>query len=152
MNLFCVNSNPMFVRPLSAVGSAPAAAAAVWRQWYWRSTSPFITTRNPFASPRPFCPFPWTELPSTDNRRHLHLSAGLMKHPDSEPPVKRRRSLECERTDEDVQHSSKRSASRERRESVPPAWLHDVPDVLRPPRESSPSLVKSGDDAAQRLL
>ncbi|GAA6085883.1 protein angel homolog 2 isoform X1 [Tachysurus ichikawai] len=133
----------MFVRPLSAVGSAPAAAAAVWRQWYWRSTSPFITTRNPFASPRPFCPFPWTELPSTDNRRHLHLSAGLMKHPDSEPPVKRRRSLECERTDEDVQHSSKRSASRERRESVPPAWLHDVPDVLRPPRESSPSLVKS---------
>ncbi|XP_058246802.1 protein angel homolog 2 isoform X2 [Hemibagrus wyckioides] len=135
-------NDPMFVRPLSAVGSAPAAAAAaaVWRQWYWRNTFPLLITRHPFTSPRPSCPFTWTELPSTGPPRHLHLSAGLMKHPDSEPPVKRRKSLECERSGEGVQRSPKRSSSRERRESGP-AWLHNLPEV--PPGERAPSLIKT---------
>ncbi|XP_026773415.3 protein angel homolog 2 isoform X2 [Pangasianodon hypophthalmus] len=121
-------NKPMFVRPLSAVSSAPAAAAAVWRQWYWRSPFPLIITRNPFTSPRPPCPFTWSESRSTDRPRPLHLSAGLMKTPDAEPPVKRRKSLECERSGGGVQPSPKRSAPRERREPSP----HSATDAAFP--------------------
>lgn len=122
----------MFVRPLSAVGSAPTA---VWRQWYWRTSSPPIVTRNPF---RPPCVFPWTELPSSYQLRHLHHSPALMKHSDSEPPFKRRKSLESEHSGKGVQPSPKCSASRERREYTP-EWLHHIRDVPLPPGILSPS-------------
>lgn len=155
VHLLCLSSKPMFVRPLSAVGSAPAvpaAAVAVWRQCYWRTPSPRNLSRNPWPFPRPFCPFTGTELPGTDHLRRLHLSPGLMKHLDPEPPVKRRRSSECERSGEGVKPASRRSASRERREPGPP-WLHDITDVPLPSGKLPPSLdsapVKTGDDAAE---
>ncbi|KAF4092218.1 hypothetical protein AMELA_G00018290 [Ameiurus melas] len=120
----------MFVRSLSTVGSAPAVAAA-WTQWYWRNTFPLIITRNPFTSPRPPYPFTWTEFRNSDHPRHLHLSPVLMKHPDTEPPVKRRKSSECERSGEGAQPSPKRLASGERREPSP-AWLHNITDAPLP--------------------
>lgn len=141
--LFCVGSKPMFVRPLSAVGPVPAA---VWRQWYWRTTYPPIIPRNPFRSS---CVFPWTQLPCSDHLRHLHLSPDLMKHPDPEPPFKRRKCLESEIKSE--QPGPKCSASRERRE-YSSAWLHHVRDVPLPSGKPSPSQnstkIKTGDNAA----
>ncbi|XP_053370799.1 protein angel homolog 2 isoform X1 [Clarias gariepinus] len=120
----------MFVRPLSAVASAPAgAAAAVWRHccWYWRKTSPLIITRNPINSPRPPCSFTWSAVSSSDHPRHLRSSPGLMKNPDTEPPpVKRRKSSECEYASDGVQPGPKNSVSKERRERspVPPGTLY----------------------------
>ncbi|XP_046729439.1 protein angel homolog 2 isoform X2 [Silurus meridionalis] len=117
----------MFVRPLSAVGSAPSVAS-LWKHcsWCWRNPFPLITTRTILTSPRPFWSFIWSELQSRDRPRLFHLSPGLMKHPDLEPPVKRRKSSECERSGEGVQISPKRSAYRERRET---AWLRNLTDV-----------------------
>ncbi|TSL47659.1 Polypeptide N-acetylgalactosaminyltransferase 14 [Bagarius yarrelli] len=121
-------SEPMFVLPLRAVGSAPSAAAAVWRQYYWRNRFPatlsFSSFRPPCVLPwTPPCVLPWTHQLSTDPSRHLSLSADLMKSSDSETPTKRKRSLE---SGEGTQSVPKRS--RETSKSRP-ARLHDAPAV-----------------------
>ncbi|XP_060770188.1 protein angel homolog 2 isoform X3 [Neoarius graeffei] len=142
MSLYIILCQPMFARPLSAVGFAPAAAV-IWRQLYWRNTVPLITIRKPFISPRPLSPFIWSEFPSIDHTRRLHLSLGLMKHPDPEPPLKRRKSLESEHSSESVQPSPKRSASRETR-APNLAFLHNITDVQLPSEKLSLSLDSTG--------
>uniref|UniRef100_A0A8B9JVF8 Angel homolog 2 (Drosophila) n=1 Tax=Astyanax mexicanus TaxID=7994 RepID=A0A8B9JVF8_ASTMX len=129
---------PMFVRPLSVVGSAQTQLiAGVWRPWYqptcsWWSGHPYQQQPHCLSISKKHSSFSWREWrrPNTFLQGGLPLSTGQMDQSDKDPPFKRRKSTEEKVTGEQVkvQRSPKRSVPGENREQSPP-WLKNVVGV-----------------------
>ncbi|KAG9282571.1 hypothetical protein AMEX_G1250 [Astyanax mexicanus] len=139
---------PMFVRPLSVVGSAQTQLiAGVWRPWYqptcsWWSGHPYQQQPHCLSISKKHSSFSWREWrrPNTFLQGGLPLSTGQMDQSDKDPPFKRRKSTEEKVTGEQVkvQRSPKRSVPGENREQSPP-WLKNVVGVPLKPGKFPPS-------------
>ncbi|XP_065112236.2 protein angel homolog 2 [Paramisgurnus dabryanus] len=146
------SEHPMFGRYLSTAGSPPARTVlSHWRHWYqpgylWSTRPPHVQHRStPFSSarhpsynrqPRPPGPYNWSSwrhsgvLPhQTHPRQSVHFSGGLMDCSAKEPPQKRRKSTEGERSPgERSQRSPERSFTKGTRgPKGSPEWLRNVP-------------------------
>lgn len=142
----------MFVRPLSAVGSAQTRAVSiVWRPWHqprcpwWTAQSLPKQPQYPTTSKK-HSTFSWNEwrhpgvLPSSVPRGGLQFSTGQMECSDKGPPPKRRKSTEDKGAGGQVrwQQSPKSTYPRENREQGP-VWLRNVVGVPLTPGKFPPS-------------